>query len=155
PRDYKEEYRNYMELELPKLAKIIGARWMVSTQGDPNMGGGMAGAPMLGGPGGLSGLAGGAPGMLGPGGGPMAGGVDGNGMPIVIDDSVVLWDPANQNEILNTHFGFTLPNRPTLPTTLEVLYAQEDYWVFDNVMQIIRETNKVDEQNGKPVYASA
>src|SRR5262249_27692692 len=78
PEEYKEEYRNYAEEELPKLAKIIGARWMVSTMGDPSMGGGgMPGSSMLGGPGGLGGLAGGAPGALGPGGIPMPGGVDG------------------------------------------------------------------------------
>src|SRR5438105_305754 len=127
---------------------------MVSTLGDPGMGGAMPGGAMPGGPAGLSGLAGGLGGGLGPGGVPMPGGLDASGMPMMIDDSVVLWDPANQNEILTTHFGFTLANRP-MPTTLEVLYAQEDYWVFDNIMQIIRETNKVDEKDGKPVYASA
>src|SRR5205085_3462156 len=33
PRDYKEEYRNYIEKELPKLAETIKSRWIVSTQG--------------------------------------------------------------------------------------------------------------------------
>ena len=70
-------------------------------------------------------------------------GTDANGMPLV-DDSVVMWDPQNQNEILMTHFGFTARNN--LPSTLEVLYAQEDYWVFDNIMQIIKATNG--ESNG-------
>jgi hypothetical protein len=37
-----------------------------------------------------------------------------------------LRDPANQQE-LTTHFGFVM--RANLPTTLEVLYAQEDYCV--------------------------
>jgi hypothetical protein len=58
----------------------------------------------------------------------------------LVDDSIVLWDPANQQEILQTHFGFTM--RSTLPTTLEVLYAQEDYWVLNNIMQIIKATNR-------------
>jgi hypothetical protein len=151
-RDLREEYRNYMEDELPNLAKTIGARWQVSTLGEA----GAAGAPMPGGRGeGGGGF--GAPGGFGAAGGMPGGfsspsGLDANGQPM-FDDSVVLWDPANQQEILQTHFGFVA--RANLPSTLEVLYAQEDYWVFDNIMRIIREANKVDEKDGKPVYASA
>src|SRR6476661_5012663 len=137
PRDYKEEYRNYIEDELPKLAKTIGAKWLVSTTGDPALGG-AAGGFAGGAPGGF---AGGAPGGFA---GPGAGGLDASGQPIMIDDSVVLWDPQNQQEILMTHFGFV--TRQNLPSTLEVLYAQEDYWVFDNIMQIIRATNRIDEK---------
>src|SRR5262249_36576195 len=106
PRDYKEEYRNYMEDELPKLAKTIGAHWVVSTLGDPAAGG----------TGGLSGAG------FAPGGGVPGGGLDASGQPVVVDDSVVLWDPANQQELLMTHFGFT--TKSTLPSILEVLYAQ-------------------------------
>src|SRR4051812_30811662 len=138
PRDYKEEYRNFIEDELPKFAKTISARWVVSTQGDPSA----AGAPpsLAGGFGGAAGLGGGGPGgFAGPG------GVDANGQPIV-DDAVVLWDPQNQQEILMTHFGFT--TRQNLPSTLEVLYAQEDYWILDNIMQIIRATNQVEDTKG-------
>src|SRR5204863_230825 len=129
PRDYKEEYRNFMEDELPTLAETIKARWVVSTQGDPTAAGGPPGATP-----GLSGA--------GPGGGYAAGGAidPTTGQPLLVDDSVVLWNPSNQQEILATHFGFTM--RQTLPTTLEVLYAQEDYWVLDNIMQIIRATNR-------------
>jgi hypothetical protein len=125
PRDYKEEYRNFMEEELPALANTIKAKWLVSTQG--------ASA------GGLGGGYGGGEGPGGFGGGGTTPGVDAAGIPIV-DDSVVLWNQQNQEEILKTHFGFTM--RVQLPTTLEVLYAQEDYWVFNSIMQIIRETNR-------------
>ena len=152
PRQYKEEYRNFMEEELPRLAEIIGAKWMVSSQGDAT---GAGGAPGLGGgfgaPGG--GLGGAGAGFGGGGAGFVPpGGTDLSGNPIV-DDSVVLWDPSNQQEILTTHYGFVM--RTNLPTTLEVLYAQEDYWVLDNIMQIIRETNKIDDTPAGPVYASA
>jgi hypothetical protein len=129
PRDYKEEYRNFIEEELPKLAETIKARWVATTQGAAGSGlgggfGGGEGAPI---PGGYS------PGGTTPG-------VDASGNPIV-DDSVVLWNPQNQDEILKTHYGFTM--RSALPTTLDVLYAQEDYWVLNSIMQIIRNTNRI------------
>jgi hypothetical protein len=137
-RDLKEEYRNFLEPVLPNLAKTIGAKWMVSTFGvDPSgAGGGMAGSM----PGG--GMPGAMPMGGGLGGGEYGGGttpqLDANGVPI-LDDSIVIWDPANQQEILMTHFGFVA--KAGLPTTLEVLYAQEDYWVLDNIMHIIAATN--------------
>jgi len=42
PRDYKEEYRNFIEQELPKLADTIKARWVASTL-TANPGGGEGG----------------------------------------------------------------------------------------------------------------
>ncbi|HEY2412161.1 MAG TPA: hypothetical protein VGI40_07960 [Pirellulaceae bacterium] len=137
PRDYKEEYRNFMEEELPTLAETIKAKWVVSTQGASagGFGGGFGGGE---GPGGFGGGA--------------TPGVDAAGNPIV-DDSVVLWNQQNQEEILKTHFGFTM--RSSLPTTLEVLYAQEDYWVFNSIMQIIRNTNRVENTKGELEDAQA
>ena len=49
------------------------------------------------------------------------------------------WSGSNQQELLNTHFGFTAA--PELPSTLEVLYAQEDLWVLQNIMDIIAAAN--------------
>src|SRR5204863_9680400 len=40
PSTYREEYRDYIEKELPRLAEKIKARWSVSTQGDPSLAGG-------------------------------------------------------------------------------------------------------------------
>src|SRR5687768_18366745 len=60
--------------------------------------------------------------------------------------------PSNQQEILGTHFGFTM--RSTLPSTLEVLYAQEDYWVLDNIMQIIRAANQVTDSQRSEEHTS-
>jgi hypothetical protein len=52
----------------------------------------------------------------------------------------VHWNPTNQQDIQNTHFGFAGRNDP--PKTLEILYAQEDLWVLQTLMEIIASTNK-------------
>ncbi|QDU30393.1 hypothetical protein ETAA8_55220 [Anatilimnocola aggregata] len=57
-----------------------------------------------------------------------------------VDRSMVLWAPTNQQEILTTHFGFTAKEDD--PSTLDVLYAQEDLWVLQNLMEIIKRTNE-------------
>ncbi|MGI8981768.1 MAG: hypothetical protein ACR2FY_21270 [Pirellulaceae bacterium] len=125
-------YREYIDEQLPLLAEIIRSKWLVNAQatgsGMPGGGGTGEGAP--GGGGALGGL-GGTPGM--PGGGGAAAAKD--------DDPsvVVVWDPSNQKEIAHVHFS--LATSETVPSTLEVLYAQEDLWVFENLMNIIRETN--------------
>jgi hypothetical protein len=148
-------YRDYITTEIPHLAEIIGATFVATAAaggtGDDGFGGGYGAGPggglgAIGGGigGGLSGLGGGIGGASGsyPGGasgyagGP---GTDGSGLPLIEDKSIVLWNPANQQQLLNTHFGFV--TREIAPTTLEVLYAQEDLWVLENIMQIIREAN--------------
>jgi hypothetical protein len=64
-----------------------------------------------------------------------------DGRPTVeVDRSMVLWAPENQRELLATHFGFTA--RANDPSTLDVLYAQEDLWVLQNLMDIIKRTNE-------------
>lgn len=64
-----------------------------------------------------------------------------DGRPTVeVDRSMVLWAPENQNELLATHFAFTAKSDD--PTTLDVLYAQEDLWVLQNLMSIIKLTNE-------------
>jgi hypothetical protein len=59
---------------------------------------------------------------------------------VEVDRSMVLWAPENQRELLATHFGFTA--RANDPSTLDVLYAQEDLWVLQNLMDIIKRTNE-------------
>jgi hypothetical protein len=119
------DYRNFIFDDLPKLAKTIGGRWQAvvpgAIAGDP---GAVPSGDAAGGFGqpGVSGQNG-----LGP-----------DGLPL-IDTSVVVWDPANQQEILTTHFPFV--GRIAEPSTMEVLYAQEDLWVLQNVMDIIKVTN--------------
>lgn len=126
----RDEYANFIEPELPMLAKTIGTYWRASSLGATNLGGGDT-----------SGLASGLAGAM-PTPGAMPGApttLDASGNPVMVDDSITLWDPANQQEILMTHFGFVA--RDTTPATLEVLYAQEDLWVLQNIMDIIKATN--------------
>lgn len=134
--DSRTLYREYVHLQLPRLAKIIQAKWQVDVR---NLGSG-------------GGSGGGMPGMPGgAGAGPPGGAASGAGMPgmpgsggtTVVDDDpsvVVIWDPANQKDIVEVHFG--LATSESIPTTLEVLYAQEDLWVFENLMNIIAATNE-------------
>ncbi|MHB9066308.1 MAG: hypothetical protein ACYC4B_21120 [Pirellulaceae bacterium] len=117
--------------------------------GMPGMGapGGSSGYPGMGSSGGGSGLgtgsrrgSGGYPGMSSPlGGGPMAGGAGGvfgsdlltaEGKPIVVE-----WSSANQAALQASSMNWTSP------TTLQVLYAQEDLWVLRALMLIIKATN--------------
>ncbi len=141
--DNRRLYRDYIDDEIPKLADIILAKWQVDAQSL----GGAGGAP-----GAAGGAAGGAPGggLSGPMGGigPMGGGAGMPGMPggqgsAAKDDDpnvVVIWDEANQKEITQVHFGMAM-NSNASPSTLEVLYAQEDLWVFQNLMGIVKATN--------------
>lgn len=72
---------------------------------------------------------------------PPAGPLGPDGRPMVeVDRSTVIWHPENQKEILDYHYGFT--TRESAPETLEVLYAQEDLWVLQNLMGIIKTTNE-------------
>jgi hypothetical protein len=121
-REHREEYRNYIKDELPNLAKKIGAPWKATAQ-LADSGGASGFAPPS--------LDVATPGQI----------LDPNtGQPILaLDTSVVLWDQANQQEILQTHFGLALKN--PLPSTAEILYTQEDFWVLDNIMDIIAATN--------------
>lgn len=123
PQDLRDEYRNFIEPELPKLAETVGTFWRASS-----LGADASGVMQTGGA------------MQTPGATPMPGTtLDASGQPVMIDTSTVLWDPANQQEILMTHFGFV--SREQSPSTLEVLYAQEDLWVLQSIMNIIKRTN--------------
>ncbi len=50
---------------------------------------------------------------------------------------VVLWAPSDQAALQRSNFDWG----GRFPTTLEVLYAQEDYWVVRSIMEIIKATN--------------
>lgn len=110
----RRRYRDFIEDELPKLAEIIKGRWQVTrdASGTGNFGPNTPTGP------------------TGPDGRPIG----------EVDRSMVLWNPANQKEILDYHYGFTV--RESAPETLEVLYAQEDLWVLQNLMGIIKATNE-------------
>lgn len=123
PTTFLTVYRNFITLELPKLAQTIGAKWYVATG---SAGGDAPSGPR---PGGIYGAPGGAFSLDG----------GASGTALEKDNSVVIWSEENQKQILETHFGFASRNQN--PTTLEVLYAQEDLWVLQAIMQIIKKTN--------------
>ena len=98
----REMYRDYIQKELPRLAKIAGAAWVYK------------------------------------------------GGRLIVDDpalenAIVKWEPPSQQEIIRKHFNDkwkNSANKAGIPTTLEVLYAQEDLWVLGHLMQIIARTNE-------------
>lgn len=136
--DSRTLYREYILDVLPALADTVRSKWVIDAKtvgsGSPGMGG--AGGPgMMSGPPGLEGdgASAGAPGMPG---------IMGGGASVAKNEDpsvVVSWDSANQRDITQVHFG--LATSEAIPSTLQVLYAQEDLWVFQNLMKIIRDTN--------------
>jgi len=129
-RDDRIVARNVFERVLPELAEIIGAKWGAKARAGTGMGmGGVPGADIPGGFGGAE---------------PGAGGAEllaGAAQEKEEDNSLVIWNPGNQAELVEDHFKFTT-SEATIPTTLEVLYAQEDVWVLQNIMNIIKATNE-------------
>jgi len=67
---------------------------------------------------------------------------------------IVEWDADNQFQLLHSHFDWrNSRGDPVRPTTAQVLYAQEDYWVMQSLMNIILRTN-LDPKTGKNVTAA-
>jgi hypothetical protein len=120
----RERYRDYIKEDLPKLAQIIDANWLiqVETAQDPSlasMPGGFGGATM-------------------PGAG-MTGATDANGNPID-DTSKVLWNSSDQQALFARYDWSTRPDK--VPRTIDVLYAQEDLWVMNALMRIVAAANE-------------
>jgi hypothetical protein len=130
-RELREHYRDYIKQELPKLAKIIGAKWQVSLQssGGGGYGGGSYGSDYGGGYGTEGYDTGATYGTEGYGSG---------GNRPAEPEYIVNWNSSNQGHLQNTRFDWgTLP-----PSTLEMFYAQEDLWVLRAIMEIIAKTNE-------------
>ena len=129
--DHKRVYRDHVIKVFPDLAAIIGATWNGKVSATSGMGG-------------MMGMGGGGP----PGGGNMAEAMmsamtpgQGGGTKTQVEDtSLVQWNPANQSAILSDHFAFTA-SEAALPSTRQILYAQEDLWVLENLLNIIKATN--------------
>jgi len=157
--EFREDYRDYIKDELPKLAEIIGAKWMMTatapgadsgmmggygggygsyggTEAESGYGpAGMAGAYGAAGMSGMSGMSG-MPGMSG-----MYGSGSGPGMlASQEEDFVVNWDSGDQGR-LRARFDWS-NNPEKRPNTIDMLYAQEDLWVLNALMNIIKETNR-------------
>lgn len=159
PTNLRERYRDYIEVELPKLAKKIDAVWRVQAGPIGSSGGMGAEAGMGGMPGGFGGAMGGMPGGMGGGmpggmGGGVMGGMPGGmmgGMPGAADamggmpsaDSLnekVVWNPQDQTAFRIRYDWST--TRDKAPRTIDVLYAQEDLWIMNALMDIIAATNQ-------------
>jgi len=153
-----QNYHNFIvENELKRLAESIGSVWTVDPQ-EVAAAGAMAGAGGYGGGGGEGGEGGAgggydaAPGAgggygsgYGGGYGAGGGGMDGGGYGGMGFDEegggpVVRWNAESQSKILTKSFPW-LGTSATQPRVVEMLYAQEDVWVLDSLMQIIKATN--------------
>ncbi len=124
---YRAQYQNFIRNELPSLLTLVDARRPAAAGGQP-AGGGAAKGTDNGPRGGL-----GQPGAALMVGRPMAGRPDANA-----DDGwigIVDWTPADFAAIES---GFDW--RAT-PSTLEVVLAQEDLWVIQALLRVIRNTN--------------
>ena len=118
----REEFRDRINALLPQLAKMVDARWDPEAVSNPRAarsGGVRRGPPQRGGEGRV------------PGG---EAGEDG------IDPTEYAVNWKNQGEIVGNHFDFFQEGQ-TAPTTIQILYAMEDYWVLKALMQIIARTN--------------
>ncbi|MBA2115716.1 hypothetical protein [Bremerella alba] len=134
----RELYRDYIKEELPKLAEIIHARWAPSGSG-----GGGGGIEAFDGGGGFE------------GGGRT--GIGARNPNNVEKPPLVSWNPTNQANIQSKSFDWSGANSnqgigpggpggatggvSNVPTTKEVLYAQENLWVLKNIMNVIAKTN--------------
>lgn len=136
----RELYRDYIKEELPKLAEIIGAHWQpTGGTGGGDMGGyGLGGGDSFGGEDSFGGfgITGGTTSEYG---GPGAGGGNPNDPPRKAP--LVIWSSTNQGAIQAKSFDWSGAASKNLPTTKEVLYAQENLWVLENLMRIIKKTN--------------
>ena len=115
-RDFREEYRDYIKLELPKLAQIIGSPW----QATATAGSGGEDAMTMQGPGQMN-----APSTT--------------SRTATSGKTIVDWNSGDQSALLNRYDWDSTPEK--VPSTLQVLYAQEDLWVLNALMNIIKRTN--------------
>jgi hypothetical protein len=115
---WREAYRNYIDEELPKLAELVGAEWTATGRDE---GGGTGGS-------------------FGFGAQPQTPRADDTEE--ASQSPPIVWDSGNQEFIRQNHFDWS-SNIDGRPTTLEVLYAQEDLWVLEALMRVIRETNLI------------
>jgi hypothetical protein len=113
--DFRQLYANYVERLLPKLAVLINSRWMPG-RSVTDM------EQMVTGPGTVPGTVPGAGQAAGP------------------KPPSVIWEGQDQARLFGVHFDWS-KQPDQAPTTLQVLYAQEDLWVLTALMYIIRNTN--------------
>lgn len=144
--DFRNRYRDYITAEMPKLAEIIGAEWHATQK----IGSGGSYGSGYGGMGGYSGS--GMSSYEGEGEGDSEeydssdgyggyGGYGGSGYArgrpgqVEEDPIVVAWSQQNQAALQAASFNWVRP------TTLQMLYAQENLWILRALMEVIKSTN--------------
>lgn len=125
----RERYRDYIKDVMEPLAKKAGAEWKADFDASSNAMGNYEGGAG-GGYGSEMGGYGGDPSGYG-----SAAGARG-GMPQK-KPPLVEWSKQSQEALLSDLF----PWRGKIPSTLEVLYSQENLWVLDQLLQIVADTN--------------
>ncbi len=126
--DFRQRYANYVERLLPRLAELINSRWVPGRSAAR----GMDDAEGMG-----MGTSGMSPGRSAAGTGRPGTGTTGrtSQRPLVVE-----WPSGDQARLLGSHFDWSAQPDQS-PTTLQLLYAQEDLWVLTALMHIIRNTN--------------
>jgi hypothetical protein len=107
----REVYRDYVKNVFPKVAKIIGANWTASMTASGGGGGESA---------------------YGAATGPV-------GTAVTSTAPLVIWETGSQSTLQREIVPWFDPTTP--PSTLEICYTQEDLWVLDGVLQVIKRTN--------------
>ena len=118
------DYATFISEEFPRLAKIIGAKWKVNTTGaSTSLGSGGYGGTLGGSPDGSMSSGGSAP----------------NTSKTVEEPEVVNWAVTDQTALFN-RFNFSQEPQAR-PGLADMLYAQEDLWVLQAVLNVIKRTN--------------
>lgn len=164
----KQAYARYFDLQMPELAKIIGVEWVGVPSTTPaggmgGYGGGMGGYGAgygggesgggyggggygggeggygggYGGEGGYGGGMGGYGGGMGGYGGGYGGGMYGGGVLNNKPRDLVTWPKTSQDELISAIQMW----RGDTPSVYEIYYTQENMWILEGLLNIIKKTN--------------
>ncbi|MCR9295323.1 MAG: hypothetical protein NXI32_21610 [bacterium] len=149
----KQAYARYFDLDMPRLAKIIGVEWvgeasssaaggmyggMYGGGGGGSYGGGGYGGGGYGGGEGDDSMYGGYGGAGGGGyGGMYGGGAAASNKP----RDLVTWPKTSQDELLSNIKMW----QGDTPNIYEILYTQENMWILEGLLNIIRKTNLLED----------
>ncbi len=141
----RTRYQNYIGSVLPSIAEIAKAKWTAdfeSQRGGMGMGMGMGAGMGMGMPGDMGGMTGGGEDMYGGGGAGLPGGMGGlGGLPAKDDGALVTWSTSSQEQLLADLFPWRKGPGGPPPSTLDVLYSQENLWILRQLMQIVALVN--------------
>jgi hypothetical protein len=123
----RRQYVDFVKTELPRLANLIGARWEPTRQAGSFGGEGFRSEGRS------------SEGRSSEGRSSEGRSSEGSGGLEEADESqVVTWAVQNQGEF---EARLVLPYEDVPPTTREILYAQEDLWVLESLVDMIKKTN--------------